>query len=71
MSTLRSAIDGLIASDPSGYADHEFEEELSELGRALDVLQARFLRLTAEADRRRAFARDGILSTSRFLALTP
>jgi hypothetical protein len=70
VSTLRSAIDGLIASDPSGYADHEVEEELSELGRALDVLQARFLRLTAEADRRRAFARDGILSTSCFLALT-
>ncbi|MFO7547747.1 MAG: DUF222 domain-containing protein [Acidimicrobiia bacterium] len=70
MSALRSVIDGLIASDVSDYADHEIEEELTELGRALDVLQARFLRLTAEADRRQTFVRDGILSTSRFLALT-
>ncbi len=68
VSVLRSAADLLAATDLTGLSGAEVEEELVEVSRVLDILQAQFLRLTAEVDRRRTFADRGVLSTSRFLA---
>lgn len=69
MSVLRSAADFLANVDLAELSGVEVEEELVEVSRVLDMLQAQFLRLTAEVDRRRVFADRGILSTSRFLAV--
>jgi hypothetical protein len=69
MSALRSVLSEL-STDPGLLSDVEVEEELVEVSRAMDVLHARFLRLTAEVDRRRPYAADGVLSTARHLAVS-
>jgi hypothetical protein len=67
MSAIRSFLDELQAEELSSVSDERLEEDLSELRRALDVLEGQFCRRVAEVSRRKSFARDGVLSTTSFL----
>jgi hypothetical protein len=68
MSELRSAIEGLRAESMPDLPDARIEEDLAELQRALELLDAERLRRLAEFDRRGLYARDGHLSSVSWLA---
>lgn len=68
MSELRSAIDGFRAEALPHLPDARIEEDLAELQRAVELLDAERLRRLAEFDRRRLYERDGHLSAASWLA---
>lgn len=68
MSTLRSALDELLAEDLRYASDEGLEADLTELERAAGALEAELARRVAEIDRRGSFRRDGYLSISSWLA---
>jgi Domain of unknown function (DUF222)/HNH endonuclease len=68
MSTLRSALDEFRVEDLRLVSDDGLALDLDELERASRVLEAERSRRLAEFERRRAFATDGHLSTSSWLA---
>lgn len=70
MRSINEVVDELVALEVGGMSDAELSDGAGEVSRAIEVMQALFLRMTAELDRRRPFEADGILSTSRFLATT-
>ena len=65
---LESAIGELTASDPTRWPDEELERGIVGLQRVVDRLGAERLRLIAEMNRRKTFARDGHVSASAWLA---
>jgi len=65
---LESAIGELAASDPKRWPDEELERGIVALQRVVDRLTVERLRLVAEMNRRRSFARDGYVSASTWLA---
>jgi hypothetical protein len=68
VSELRSAIEGFEAEDLHGVHDEALEEDLAELQRAAQRIEVQRLRRLAELDRRRPWLRNGILSTTSWLA---
>jgi uncharacterized protein DUF222/HNH endonuclease len=68
MSTLRSALDELASEDLGSLGQDELQDRFGEVHRASVVLEAERLRTLAEIERRRAFARDGHLSATSWLA---
>jgi hypothetical protein len=68
MSELRSVIDVLRSEDLARLADAALEERFAELQRASEALEAERLRCLGEVDRRRAYLRDGYLSTTSWFA---
>jgi hypothetical protein len=67
VSELRSVLEAWEAEDPRGLAEAGVEEGFAELHRASERLEALRLRWLGEIDRRRAFERDGYLSTASWL----
>src|SRR4051812_43917750 len=67
MSELRSAIDGLAAVDVAGLPDVAVEEDLRELRRAINRLEAQFQRRLAVFDARGVAEAQGRLSTASWL----
>ncbi len=67
MSVLRSALDQLKSQDLSVLSAEELEDDIAELARTADVVQALLLARTAEIDRRQSYVRDGHTSTTAFL----
>jgi hypothetical protein len=68
VSELRSALEALGAEDLRALADGALAEDLLELHRARDLLEAELLRRLREFDRRGGWNRDGHLSASSWLA---
>lgn len=68
MSTLLSALDELRVEDLRSVGDEGLASDLDELERAARVLEAERSRRLAEFERRGAFAADGHLSASAWLA---
>lgn len=67
MPGLVSVIDELCTEDLAEVPDDVLEADLVEIRRALDGLEAQFLRRVAEVDRRQSFAARGVLSTTALL----
>ena len=67
MSTLRSALDEVVAVDVSELPDDELIEHVVELERASRVLEAARARAVAEVDKRRIYERDGFVSVTAWL----
>jgi Domain of unknown function (DUF222)/HNH endonuclease len=65
---LESTIGELAAGDLKRWPDEELERGIVALQRAIDRLGLERLRLIAEVNRRKAFARDGYVSASAWLA---
>jgi uncharacterized protein DUF222/HNH endonuclease len=65
---LESAIGELAAGDPKRWPDEELERGIVALQRGIDRLSVERLQLIAEVNRRKAFARDGYVSASAWLA---
>ena len=68
MSTLRSGLEEVASEDLRFASDDDLESTLVEIERSVGVLVAERARRVAEVDRRRAYARDGFLSTTSWLA---
>src|SRR5918995_5686174 len=68
MSTLRSALDELRATDVFALSDDELASDLDELEHATRVFEVERGRRVAELERRGAYARDGHLSLVSWLA---
>lgn len=68
MSTLRSALDELLAADLHMVGDADLVTDLDEIERAGRILESERARRLAEFERRRAFAGDGHLSVASWLA---
>src|SRR6267143_279581 len=66
--TIETTIGELIAVDVKRVPDDELEKGVVVLQRVIDRLQVERLRLVAEVNRRRSFARDGFVSASIWLA---
>lgn len=67
MSVLRSALDQLASQDLSAMSADELEDDITELARTADVVQALLLARTAEVDRRETFKHNGYTSTTALL----
>src|SRR5205823_2247091 len=65
---LESAIGELAAKDPKRWPDEDLERGILALQRVIDRLSVERLRLIAEMNRRKTFARDGHVSASAWLA---
>jgi hypothetical protein len=68
MSELRSAVESLRSETLAQLPDARIVEDLTELHRVGEQLEAERLRRLAEFDRRRLFERDGHLSAAAWLA---
>lgn len=68
MSTLRSGLEELAAEDLALASEEELEAELVEIERTAAVLEAERARRVAEVFRRGAYALDGYLSPTSWLA---
>jgi hypothetical protein len=66
--SVESAIRDLLPSDVKRLPDDDLERCVVAIQRVIDRLQVERLRLVAEVDRRRSFARDGFVSASTWLA---
>ena len=67
MSTLRSALDELVAEDLRFIGDEGLGADLAELERAARIIDAERARRLSEYERRGAFTADGFLSISAWL----
>lgn len=67
MSVLRSALDELASQDLGSLSPEDLEDEVAELARTADIIQALLLALTAEIDRRETYRTNGYTSTTAFL----
>jgi len=70
MRSIKEVVDELAELGAGSMSDADLCDGIGEVSRAIEGMQALFLRMTAELDRRRPFEADGILSTARFLAVT-
>jgi uncharacterized protein DUF222 len=68
MGSLRSALDEVTVCDVRGLSDDELAEHLIELERATRVLEAERARAIGEAEHRRAYAVEGFVSVTTWLA---
>jgi hypothetical protein len=66
--SLESSIGDLLPRDVKRVPDEDLERGILALQRIIDRLQVERLRLIAEANRRKSFARDGFVSASAWLA---
>jgi 5-methylcytosine-specific restriction endonuclease McrA len=67
MSELRSAVEPYVSQALASLSDAAVEEGFAELQRAAEQIELQRLRWLADLDRRRAFERDGFLSTTAWL----
>src|ERR671910_2238515 len=67
MSTLRSALDELRATDVFALSDDELASDLDELEHATRVFEVERGRRVAELERREGWSRDGHLSLASWL----
>jgi hypothetical protein len=67
MSTLRSAVEELLAIEVGVLSDAELESELAELEHASRAIEAARAARVAEADRRGTYVSDGFPSTAAWL----
>src|ERR671910_1485827 len=67
MSTLRSALDELRATDVFALSDDELASDLDELEHATRVFEVERGRRVAELERREVWSRDGHLSLASWL----
>jgi uncharacterized protein DUF222/HNH endonuclease len=65
---LETAIGELAAGDPKRWPDEDLERGIVALQRVTDRVTVERLRLIAEMNRRKSFARDGYVSASTWLA---
>src|SRR5438067_10353870 len=65
---FESAVQGFVSDDVKRIADEDLERGIVTMQRVIDRLQVERLRMVAEVNRRRSFARDGFVSASTWLA---
>jgi hypothetical protein len=66
--SLETTVRDLMSGDVKRVPDEDLERSILAFQRVIDRLQVERLRLIAEANRRKSFARDGFVSASAWLA---